>query len=60
MSSDGDDINTTLDKKAKAKRALRIAAIVGMILGLVCKMLPPKYQQPCETLSQVFSLTCGG
>jgi len=47
-------------KKAKARRAMRIAAVAGMVLGLSCKLLPPEYHPPCEALSQVFSLTCGG
>jgi hypothetical protein len=41
------------------RRLVRIGAAAGMVLGLVCHCLPPRYQAACNTVSQVTALTCG-
>jgi hypothetical protein len=40
-------------KKAREKKYKRIAIVVGMVLALVCKSLPPDYQVVCDTIAQV-------
>ena len=39
-------------RRRKIKRAIR-TAIIGAILALVCRALPPEYQGPCETVIKV-------
>lgn len=41
------------EKKSLTKKQKRIAALVGVALGLICHALPPDYQGPCKTLIQV-------
>ena len=31
----------------------RRVVIVGILLGLVCKSLPPEYQGPCHQIAQI-------
>lgn len=42
----------TAGKKLTQKQK-RIAALVGVVLGLVCHALPHEYQGPCRALIQV-------
>lgn len=44
---------TDEEKKAREKKMRRIALIVGVVLALICKSLPPEYQTPCETLASI-------
>lgn len=42
----------------RRKRKMKIAsAVIGAVLALVCRALPPEYQGPCET---VLKLCTGG
>lgn len=43
-------------KEAMAK-LIKIAAVIGVILGLVCSSLPSNLQAPCKALSGILS-TC--
>jgi hypothetical protein len=43
-------------RKRKLKRAAK-AAVLGAVLALICRALPPEYQVACET---VISLCTGG
>lgn len=45
-----------LARRQKLKKAAR-AAILGAVLALICRALPPEYQTPCET---VIKLCTGG
>lgn len=42
----------TMARKRKAKHAA-VAAVVGAILALLCRALPPEYQGPCETVLKI-------
>lgn len=39
-------------KKRQMKRAARVA-LIGAVLALVCRMLPPEYHGPCETIVHI-------
>lgn len=43
-------------RKRQMKKAAK-AAIIGAVLALLCRALPPEYQGPCET---VIKLCTGG
>ena len=49
------------DKQARARsrRLMKIGAAAGVLLGLVCHCLPPRYQAACNTVSQVATMACG-
>lgn len=51
--SDSNDID------ARRRRALRIAAIIGLLAGLLCQSLPPKYHAACNAVLDVANLACG-
>ena len=34
-------------------RTKKIAAIVGVVLALVCQALPADYQKPCQTIAHL-------
>lgn len=44
----------------KRKRVLRVAAIVGVLLGLVCQFVPPEYRAICSSAAKVTGLFLGG
>lgn len=52
---------TTIETKAMARRRklkkVVKTAVIGAVLALVCRALPPEYQGPCET---VLKLCTGG
>lgn len=39
-------------RKRQIKRATR-AAIIGAVLALLCRALPPEYHGPCETVIKI-------
>jgi len=41
------------------RRALRIAAVVGVVAALVCQSLPPKYHTACNAVLDVANIACG-
>lgn len=44
------------DEEKRARRNKRIlVAIVGVVLALACRALPPEYQNPCQII-----VNCGG
>lgn len=45
--------------KSNRKRAIRVAALVGVVLALVCHFLPADYQQVCSAVARVVPLACG-
>lgn len=47
-----------LARRARFKRWRRYAFVAGVVLGLVCKMLPADYQAPCAALAKI--CTTGG
>jgi hypothetical protein len=49
----------TPDIKADLKRVARWAAAVGVVLGLVCPSLSPRYQAPCQVLRTVINACTG-
>jgi hypothetical protein len=44
----------------RRKRQRRIAAVAGVVLALACKTLPPDYQAPCEAVTKITAISCGG
>lgn len=42
--------------KQLTKRHKRIAALAGIVLGLLCHALPPEYQGPCRAILHVCGL----
>lgn len=40
----------THDIVADIRRLIKHAAVIGVVLGIVCHMLPPSYRPICETL----------
>ena len=44
-------------RKAAIKRFIKIAAIIGAVLGFICGQLPPNYQTPCRSIAAVLA-TC--
>lgn len=46
------------ERKATLRKWRRRAVIIGVVLGLVCKMLPPDYQAPCAAIAKL--CTFGG
>lgn len=44
-------------RKRQMKKAGK-AALIGAILALLCRALPPEYQGPCETILKI--CTAGG
>lgn len=42
------------------KKLVKWAAAAGALLGLLCSQLPPKYQAPCNMVSKITTLSCGG
>ena len=45
--------------RAARRRLMKYAAVIGVLLGLVCNSLPPQYQALCNTVSSIAS-SCGG
>ena len=41
-----------LERRRKLKSAAK-AAVVGAVLALFCRALPPEYQGPCETIIKI-------
>lgn len=41
-----------MERKRHAKQAAK-AALLGALLALLCRALPPQYQGPCETIIKV-------
>jgi hypothetical protein len=41
-------------RKRQIKRAIR-TAILGALVAIVCRALPPEYQGPCETVIKICS-----
>ena len=50
---------TKADIRAARRRLMKYAAATGVLLGLVCNSLPPRYQVICNTVSSIAS-SCGG
>lgn len=49
-----------MTEEERLRRKIRRAGVLaGVLLGLVCSSLPPKYQHACNYVSQVVGLTCG-
>lgn len=44
---------TDEERKAFLKKWRKRVLIVGALLGIACKTLPPDYQGPCEAIAQV-------
>ena len=43
---------------ARAKRIARISALVGVVLAIVCHVVPPKYQAACNLVAQLAPHAC--
>lgn len=41
---------TEAEQKARKRRNRFIALVVGMLLALVCKSLPPDYRTACDAI----------
>jgi hypothetical protein len=50
---------SVLDRE-RLKRQRRLAAVAGVVLALCCKVLPPRYQAPCEAITKIAAISCGG
>lgn len=48
--------NNEQQEKARKRRRKVIALIVGMVLALACKSLPPDYQVVCDAIVSVCTL----
>ena len=46
--------------KRRRRRLAKYGAAFGVVLGLVCQTVPPRYQAACNAVSQIAALTCGG
>jgi hypothetical protein len=46
-------------KADRRKRAVRRAALIGIVLALACHFLPPDYQAVCATVARIAPLACG-
>ncbi len=42
-------------RKAAMAKLVKIAAALGVLLGLVCSSLPEKYQAPCKAVAGILS-----
>jgi len=49
----------TAPETRRPSRLIKIAAITGFVVGLVCSSLPPKYQTACSAVSHVLPHACG-
>lgn len=50
------------DKQSRARRALKrraVMALVGLGLGLLCRVLPPDYHTVCNGVTKVVALLLG-
>lgn len=47
------------EKATRRRRMMRLGALAGAVLALVCHCVPPKYQAACNAVSQIASLSCG-
>jgi hypothetical protein len=39
----------------KIKKWHKYVMIAGIVLGIACKLVPPTYQSPCETIAKICS-----
>ncbi len=42
------------------KKTLIRSAVFGILLGLVCHLVPPDYHQACSAFTGAISLSCTG
>jgi hypothetical protein len=42
------------------RRLMRYGALAGVVLGIACNLLPPRYQATCAAVAKVAALPCGG
>lgn len=47
------------DIKADLKRVARWAAVLGVLLGLLCPALPARYQAPCQVARTLINVCTG-
>lgn len=40
-------------------KKLGYAALIGVVLGLVCQSLPPDYRTLCTAVARIVSTACG-
>ncbi len=48
-------LQCTACRAAAVKKLIKIAAVVGAILGFLCSRLPEEYQGPCKTVATVLA-----
>ena len=49
------DLQCRACRKAARAKLVKIAAAIGIILGLVCSSLPSNLQAPCKVLSGILT-----